>query len=96
MLIDNEQRVYVVNNGDRLGPLTLKETKALFEGHKIGADTYVWFAGMDNWTELKRINSLFEYGQSTDNGIHRRLKFTVNIGWINDMSRAGFLFRADR
>ena len=59
--IDNELNIYVVNNEKRLGPFSVVEMKTLYQNQKIDADSLVWFAGMEDWAELRHLGSLFEY-----------------------------------
>jgi hypothetical protein len=65
MNIEKALSVYVIQDGERIGPYTLHEFTTLFQSGKVESHTLVWYAGIDNWTELRSIESLFEYCQNS-------------------------------
>lgn len=49
-----DNRYFLFVNDQQLGPFTLEELKS----KHISTDTFVWFEGLDDWTEARKIDAL--------------------------------------
>tara|TARA_R110000868_G_scaffold42895_3_gene144689 strand:- start:30559 stop:31353 length:795 start_codon:yes stop_codon:yes gene_type:complete len=52
---------YYVRGNDRIGPVEESELASLFADQTLGADSYVWTKGFDNWQKAKAVDQLNGY-----------------------------------
>jgi hypothetical protein len=54
---------YATPQGDRIGPITYQEIRALIQGGRVFRDDLVWAAHMPEWTPLGQVPELAGWGR---------------------------------
>ena len=53
----SEQQWYMTRRGHQIGPVPQSEIEAMMRAGSADGDTYVFTAGMTEWTRLKEVNA---------------------------------------
>ncbi len=54
---------YATPQGERIGPITYQELRALIQGGRVYRDDLVWAAHLPEWTPLERVPELAGWGR---------------------------------